>query len=84
MAGVVAPDFRADAGKRPGPAMPIIGVGLILISPAVDFGLGLLGLIGDGLNAARWEIAGSVAGATVFLIGLNLLVLGLIRRSRTP
>ncbi|MDR2565667.1 MAG: hypothetical protein LBC97_06340 [Bifidobacteriaceae bacterium] len=84
MAGVMAPDLRADAGKRPGPAMPIIGVALIVISPAVDFGLGLLGMMGAGLNSAHWEIAGSVVGATVFLIGLNLLVLGLIRRSRHP
>ncbi|MDR1634580.1 MAG: hypothetical protein LBS27_06615 [Bifidobacteriaceae bacterium] len=82
MIDVAVPDFRADTGKRPGLAMPASGIGLMAISPVVDFGLGLIGLVDHALDAARWEVIGAVAGASCFMIGLNLLALGLIRRSR--
>jgi tellurite resistance protein TehA-like permease len=64
--------------------MALLGVLLILLAPIADLGLGLLGVANTTLDETHLEIAGAVAGAVFFAVGLDLLVLGLVRRSRTP
>jgi tellurite resistance protein TehA-like permease len=62
--------------------MALFGVLLILLAPIADIGLGLLGVANDALDESRLETAGAVIGAVLFAFGLDLLALGLIRRSR--
>jgi hypothetical protein len=58
--------------------MTLIGAILIALGPLADICLGLVGLSGPAEWA--WELAGDLTGALIFLVGLNLLVIGLITR----